>query len=128
MGVYKPKQGMMDLDYAWGHDEYAYQVIKHHTDKRRAAGEPEDALIPDEGLAMLRFHSCYPWHNKGEYKHFMREGDDELMAAVLKVPRPPRARAPGRALPSRAPPPSLFFFHNTRHIDRSDGNSVGCRR
>ena len=38
------------------------QVIKNHTDKLRAAGHAD--LIPDDGLAMLRFHSCYPWHNK----------------------------------------------------------------
>lgn len=37
-----------------------------------------DTLIPKEGLAMIRFHSAYPWHDKGEYRHLMSPGDEEL--------------------------------------------------
>lgn len=84
-GVYTPGCGMNNLNYAWGHDEYAYQVVKHHTDKLRAAGHKD--LIPNEGLAMLRFHSCYPWHNKGEYMWAMAPGDEQLMEAVLTFNR-----------------------------------------
>ena len=38
--------------------------------------------LPKEGLAMVRFHSAYPWHDKGEYSRFMKEGDEVLIAAV----------------------------------------------
>lgn len=26
----------------------------------------------------IRYHSAYPWHDKGEYRHLMAPGDDEL--------------------------------------------------
>jgi len=81
-GIYQKGCGISSLRFAWGHDEYAYLVVKHHTDKLRAAGHPN--LIPDEGLAMLRFHSAYPWHNKGEYAWAEAPGDEKLKEAVLK--------------------------------------------
>ena len=45
---------------------------------RRAAGAKAEDLIPDEGLAMIRYHSCYPWHTANEYGHFMAEGDQRI--------------------------------------------------
>ena len=27
---------------------------------------------------VLRYHSCYPWHNKGDYDRFMAPGDEKL--------------------------------------------------
>lgn len=85
MGAYKRGCGISNLKWAWGHDEYAYQVIANHTRALRAAGHTD--LIPDEGLAMLRFHSAYPWHNKGEYEWAMAPGDEKLKAAVLSFNR-----------------------------------------
>jgi inositol oxygenase len=32
---------------------------------------------------MIRFHSCYPWHNGGAYRQFMTQKDEELMKSVL---------------------------------------------
>ncbi len=87
MGMYTPGQGMETLMYAFGHDEYAYQVVRHHRDQLVAKGHLKEDLIPDEGLAMLRYHSCYPWHNKGEYDRFMAPGDEKLKEAVLKFNR-----------------------------------------
>jgi inositol oxygenase len=87
MGIYKAGQGMATLNYAFGHDEYAYQVVKHHRDTLAAKGHPKEDLLPDEGLAMLRYHSCYPWHNKGDYDRFMAPGDEKLKEAVLKFNR-----------------------------------------
>ncbi|GMF37799.1 unnamed protein product [Phytophthora fragariaefolia] len=43
-----------------------------------------ETTIPEEGLAMIRYHSCYPWHNKKEYAHLMSEEDHELMDWVLE--------------------------------------------
>lgn len=44
--VDNPGCGIRNLTIAWGHDEYAYLVIKNHTDKLRAAGAKEKDLIP----------------------------------------------------------------------------------
>ena len=47
------KKGMKNLKFAWGHDEYLYQMLLHNK-----------VTIPLEGLYIIRYHSCYPWHNK----------------------------------------------------------------
>jgi inositol oxygenase len=33
---------------------------------------------------MVRYHSCYPWHNGGAYRQFMTEKDHELLKWVLE--------------------------------------------
>ena len=66
-GVYKPGCGFENLRFAYGHDEYMYQMLKFNK-----------CAIPEEGLAMIRYHSCYPWHSKNEYDHFMSEKDHYL--------------------------------------------------
>ena len=55
---------------SWGHDEYMYIIAK------------EQSTLPIEGLAMIRFHSFYPWHRETAYSQFMKEGDERLLAAV----------------------------------------------
>lgn len=70
-GIYTPGCGMMNLKYAFGHDEYMYRMVQ-------ANGCP----FPAEGLAMLRLHSCYPWHRGGAYRQFMAPGDEALLEAV----------------------------------------------
>ena len=43
-------------------------------------GDKENGCtIPEEGLAMIRFHSFYPWHDKRAYTHLEAPGDIELM-------------------------------------------------
>ena len=59
MGIYKEGQGMATLNYAFGHDEYAYQVCKNHRDEMKAGGAKEEDLLPDEGLAS-KFTSNLP--------------------------------------------------------------------
>lgn len=66
-GVYTPHCGMMNLQYAFGHDEYIFRHILHNTTRGGRA-----CPFPVTGLAMLRLHSCYPWHKGGAYAHFMR--------------------------------------------------------
>lgn len=70
-GLYAPGVGMMNVEYSWGHDEYAYLWALHNK-----------VDIPLEGLAMLRLHSCYPWHTGGAYAELQGEGDGALKAAV----------------------------------------------
>ncbi|TMW55471.1 hypothetical protein Poli38472_010353 [Pythium oligandrum] len=72
-GIYQPHCGISNLRYAWGHDEYMYQMLKFNK-----------TTIPEEGLAMIRFHSCYPWHKEKEYQHLMAEGDEDLLDWVLE--------------------------------------------
>ena len=70
-GIYKPNCGIRNLLMSFGHDEYMYQVLKHNT-----------CTIPEEGLACIRFHSFYPWHQKSAYTQFMEAGDENLLMWV----------------------------------------------
>ncbi|KAK4097566.1 DUF706-domain-containing protein [Parathielavia hyrcaniae] len=69
-GIYEPGCGMDKLMMSWGHDEYLYLVLK------------DQSTLPREALAMIRFHSFYPWHKEGAYREFMAEGDEVLLKAV----------------------------------------------
>jgi inositol oxygenase len=70
-GIYEPGCGIENLMISWGHDEYMYLVCK------------EQSTLPREALAMIRYHSFYPWHREGAYREFMREGDEVLLQAAL---------------------------------------------
>ncbi|KAJ3200986.1 hypothetical protein HDU67_001686 [Dinochytrium kinnereticum] len=61
LGIYKENCGIDQLKMSWGHDEYLYQVLIHN-----------NAQIPAAGLAMIRYHSFYPWHSAGGYRHFCK--------------------------------------------------------
>ncbi|XP_017878200.1 inositol oxygenase [Ceratina calcarata] len=67
-GMYKPKCGLDKLLMSWGHDEYLYQVMVHNKTK-----------LPKEALAMIRYHSFYPWHAGGDYMHFCTADDVEML-------------------------------------------------
>lgn len=69
-GIYSPGCGLDNVMLSWGHDEYLYQVVK---------GQSE---LPDEALAMIRFHSFYPWHKEGAYMELMDEKDGRMLEAV----------------------------------------------
>eukprot|EP00055_Hartaetosiga_balthica_P004579 m.12203 g.12203 ORF g.12203 m.12203 type:complete len:287 (+) comp3965_c0_seq1:91-951(+) len=66
-GMYKEGCGLDNVLMSWGHDEYLYQVLKHNK-----------SIIPEEGLFVIRFHSFYPWHLGGAYKHLMNEKDEKM--------------------------------------------------
>jgi len=55
-GIYSPGCGMDKVMLSWGHDEYLYSICK------------EQSTLPDEALAMIRYHSFYPWHSAGAYR------------------------------------------------------------
>jgi len=73
LGMYKEHCGFKNVHFSFGHDEYMYQVCKFNK-----------CTIPDEGLAMLRFHSFYPWHRGKGYKHLEDEVDRTNLEWVLK--------------------------------------------
>ena len=43
-----------------------------------------NVAIPPEGLYIIRYHSCYPWHSGGEYRHLMEKGDEDTLKWVLE--------------------------------------------
>ncbi|MEL6923685.1 MAG: inositol oxygenase family protein, partial [Bacteroidota bacterium] len=66
-GIYEPNCGIDQLQLAWGHDEYLYQVLSNHKDNK----------IPKAGMVMIRYHSFYPWHTEGSYQHLLRPEDEQ---------------------------------------------------
>ncbi|KAF2201947.1 inositol oxygenase [Delitschia confertaspora ATCC 74209] len=71
-GIYSSGCGIRNVMLSWGHDEYLYEVLKR-------AG----SAIPEEGLAMVRFHSFYAWHREGAYAWVMDgEGDRKMLEAI----------------------------------------------
>ncbi len=77
LGAYEEGCGVMRLRYAFGHDEYLYRVLR---------ANPQ-VTLPEEALAIVRLHSCYPLHTgSGEggpaYRRLLAPGDDRLLAAV----------------------------------------------
>ncbi|KAL5522805.1 hypothetical protein ACEPAG_8823 [Sanghuangporus baumii] len=69
-GIYTPNCGMENVMLSWGHDEYLYHVLK------------DQSSLPEEGLAMIRYHSFYPWHRENAYAHLMNEKDQKTLEAV----------------------------------------------
>ncbi|MCJ1370203.1 hypothetical protein MMC20_001415 [Loxospora ochrophaea] len=70
LGIYTPRCGMDNIMLSWGHDEYLYHVVK------------AQSTLPDEALAMIRYHSFYPWHTAGAYREFMNSKDEKMLDAV----------------------------------------------
>ena len=64
-GVYEPACGLEHVHMSWGHDEYLYHVVKDY--------------LPDDALAMIRYHSFYAAHREGGYTHLMNEADPRQM-------------------------------------------------
>ncbi|TGJ78602.1 hypothetical protein E0Z10_g10160 [Xylaria hypoxylon] len=69
-GIYSPGCGLDNIMLSWGHDEYLYNVVK------------DQSTLPPEALAMIRYHSFYPWHKEGAYREFMDEHDEKMLEAV----------------------------------------------
>ncbi|GAP83248.1 putative inositol oxygenase 1 [Rosellinia necatrix] len=69
-GIYTPGCGMDNIMLSWGHDEYLYHIVK------------DQSTLPPEALAMIRYHSFYPWHKEGAYREFMNEHDEKMLEAV----------------------------------------------
>ncbi|XP_015603478.1 inositol oxygenase isoform X2 [Cephus cinctus] len=72
-GIYKPGCGLDNVVMSWGHDEYLYRFLVHNKCK-----------LPDKALAMIRFHSFYPWHAGGDYMHLCNNKDFDMLKWVLE--------------------------------------------
>ncbi|KAI5860837.1 DUF706-domain-containing protein [Durotheca rogersii] len=70
-GIYAPGCGLDNVMLSWGHDEYLYHVVR------------DQSTLPAEALAMIRYHSFYPWHREGAYRHLMNAHDEDMLRAVL---------------------------------------------
>lgn len=66
-GIYSANCGLDNIVMSWGHDEYLYQVLVKN-----------ECNIPAEGLYMVRYHSFYPYHTSGAYKHLCSQTDNEM--------------------------------------------------
>jgi inositol oxygenase len=67
-GIYGPGCGLDRVHLSWGHDEYLYQVVRDH--------------LPEEALAIIRYHSFHAWHREGEYAFLTDERDRRLLPFV----------------------------------------------
>ncbi|KAK1365312.1 Inositol oxygenase [Heracleum sosnowskyi] len=65
-GVYSEGCGLENVMISWGHDDYMYMVAKEN-----------GTTLPSAGLFVIRFHSFYPLHRSGAYKHLMNKEDAE---------------------------------------------------
>jgi inositol oxygenase len=72
-GIYHEGIGLDNVLFSWGHDEYLYQVCVKN-----------GSTLPKRGLFMIRYHSCYPIHQKGAYQHLMTEEDRENVEWLKK--------------------------------------------
>jgi inositol oxygenase len=69
LGVYNEGCGLERVQLSWGHDEYLYRVLR-------------DSKFPQEALAMVRYHSFYPWHREGAYRRLMDASDEKRLGWV----------------------------------------------
>jgi len=67
-GIYGPDCGLEKVHFSFGHDGYIYEVMKNY--------------LPEEALYMLRYHSFYPGHKHGAYRHLMNDRDVEMFRWV----------------------------------------------
>lgn len=72
LGMYSAHCGLDNLLMSWGHDEFIYQVLRHHP----------QCQLPPNALNAIRFHSFYPWHTGGDYQHLCNQLDQQTMADV----------------------------------------------
>lgn len=70
LGIYEEKCGLSSVMISWGHDEYMYYIAKNQS------------KLDEKALAMIRYHSFYPWHREGAYRYLMSEHDYVLLEAV----------------------------------------------
>lgn len=63
-GIYSEGCGLDNVMISWGHDDYMYLVAKENR-----------TTLPPAALFIIRYHSFYPFHTVGTYKHLMNEED-----------------------------------------------------
>src|ERR1700690_1196104 len=69
-GIYSPGCGLRNVHLSWGHDEYMYLVARDY--------------LPEPARYMIRYHSCYPMHREGAYRHLLDAHDRRMLEWVEK--------------------------------------------
>jgi len=72
-GIYETQCGLDQVHLSWGHDEYIYRVTRQY--------------VPEPAQYMLRYHSFYPAHRHGAYRHLMSAHDEAMFGWVEKFNR-----------------------------------------
>ena len=67
-GIYGEGCGLDEVLMSWGHDEYLYHVLRDH--------------LPEEALAIVRYHSFYAAHQAGAYAFLMNDADRRAFGHV----------------------------------------------
>ncbi|SCU93660.1 LADA_0G04280g1_1 [Lachancea dasiensis] len=70
LGIYEDNCGLNSVMISWGHDEYMYYIAK------------SQSTLNEKALAMIRYHSFYPWHREGAYRYLMNKKDYEMLSEV----------------------------------------------
>jgi len=70
-GIYHEGIGLDNVHFSWGHDEYLYQVCQFNK-----------STLPIEAMYVIRYHSFYPWHNKGAYMYLANDDDKKYLKWV----------------------------------------------
>ena len=68
LGIYEEGCGLDNVHLSWGHDEYLYHVVRDH--------------LPEQGLAMIRYHSFCAAHREGDYGYLMNDADRDALEWV----------------------------------------------
>ena len=69
-GVYRPNEGLAQVDMSWGHDEYLYLATREY--------------LPEPAQYIVRYHSFYPQHRENAYTHLMNDRDVEMFEWVKR--------------------------------------------
>ena len=114
-GIYEEGCGLDNVHISWGHDEYLYHVVKDY--------------LPPEGLAMIRYHSCYAGHRENAYPHLMSTTIVRCSLGfvlstpticIRKVRNDPTSSVCGRSMMSSLP----SIFHRCCSGDGYNGTPV----
>lgn len=64
-GIYQPHCGLNAIHMSWGHDEYLFHKVKDY--------------LPEEVCYAIRYHSFYPYHEKGAYEYLANDYDKKML-------------------------------------------------
>ncbi|CAN6715098.1 unnamed protein product [Malus baccata var. baccata] len=74
-GIYSQGCGLENVTMSWRHDDYMYLVAKEN-----------GTTLPQAGSFIIRYHSFYPLHKAGAYKHLMnKEDEDNLIKSKDRI-------------------------------------------
>ena len=75
LGIYQPNCGLDSTLVSFGHDEYLYMVLKNNYPKHH---------LSESSLRVIRYHSLYPFHDKGSYQELLNDDDKHVLFPALK--------------------------------------------